>query len=79
VTRFVRFGGSPRGVQATLLAAKIKALFDGRFSASIDDVRWAAKPALRHRMILNFEGEAEGVRTDQVLDDILKSVPETAK
>ena len=46
---------------------------------SIDDVRWAAKPALRHRMILNFEGEAEGVRTDQVLDDILKSVPETAK
>ncbi|MCA9578545.1 MAG: MoxR family ATPase, partial [Myxococcales bacterium] len=79
VARFVRFGASPRGVQATLLAAKIRALFDGRFSASIDDVRWAAKPALRHRMILNFEGEAEGVRTDQVLDDILKSVPETAK
>ncbi|MCA9536754.1 MAG: MoxR family ATPase [Myxococcales bacterium] len=79
VNRFVRFGGSPRGVQATLLAAKIRALFDGRFSASIDDVRWATKPALRHRMILNFEGEAEGVRTDQVLEDILKAVPETAK
>jgi MoxR-like ATPase len=79
VGRFVRFGASPRGVQATLLAAKIRALFDGRFSASVDDVRWAAKPALRHRMILNFEGEAEGVRTDQVLDDILKAVPETAK
>ncbi len=79
VKRFVRFGGSPRGAQACLLAAKIHALFEGRFAASIDDVRWAVKPALRHRMILNFEGEAEGVETDQVLDDILKSVPETQK
>ena len=79
VTRFVRFGASPRGVQATLLAAKIRALFEGRFSASVDDVRWAAVPALRHRMILNFEGEAEGVRTDSVLDEILRAVPETAK
>ncbi|MEM7609615.1 MAG: hypothetical protein AAF411_30080 [Myxococcota bacterium] len=51
---------------------------DGRFSAAVDDVRWAAKPALRHRIILNFEGEAEGVRPDDVLEDILKSVPESA-
>ena len=79
VRRFVRFGGSPRGAQAALLAAKIHALFEGRFSASIDDVRWAAKPALRHRMILNFEGEAEGVQQDHVLDEILKTVPETTK
>jgi MoxR-like ATPase len=79
VHRFVRFGASPRGVQACLLAAKINAVFDGRFSASVDDVRKMVKPALRHRMILNFEGEAEGVATDQVLDDILANVPETNK
>ncbi len=79
VRRFVRFGGSPRGVQAILLAAKIHALFGGRFAASVDDVRWAVKPALRHRMILNFEGEAEGVRTDAILDRILEAVPETSK
>jgi MoxR-like ATPase len=78
VRRFVRFGASPRGAQACLLAAKIGALFDGRFSAGVDDVRAIAKPCLRHRMILNFEGEAEGVSTDQVLDDILASVPETS-
>ena len=79
VARFVRFGGSPRGAQALLLAAKIRALMEGRFAAAIDDVRWAVKPALRHRIILNFEGEAEGVRPDAVLDDILASVPESAK
>ncbi len=79
VKRFVRFGASPRGAQAMLLAAKIHACFEGRFAAAIDDVRWAVKPALRHRVILNFEGEAEGVATDVVLDDILKTVPETAE
>jgi MoxR-like ATPase len=78
VRRFVRFGASPRGVQAILLAAKIHALFDSRFAAGVDDVRWAVKPALRHRMILNFEGEAEGVRTDAILDRILEGVPELA-
>jgi MoxR-like ATPase len=78
VRKFVRFGASPRGAQSILVAAKIQALFGGRFGASIDDVRAVAKAALRHRMILNFEGEAEGVRTDQVLDEILRTVPETA-
>ena len=76
VKRFVRFGSSPRGVQAILLASKIRALIDGRFSASADDVRVSAVPALRHRMILNFEGDAEGVKTDTVLADVLKSVKE---
>jgi MoxR-like ATPase len=75
--RFVRFGGSPRGAQALLLAAKIRALFEGRFAASIDDVRAGALPALRHRVLLNFEGEAEGIKTDQVLEAILKALPET--
>jgi MoxR-like ATPase len=74
--RFVRYGSSPRGAQALLLAAKIRALFDGRFAASVDDVRAVVHPALRHRILLNFEGEAEGIKTDQVIDAILKSVPE---
>jgi MoxR-like ATPase len=74
--RFVRYGSSPRGAQAVLLAAKIRALFDGRFAASVDDVRGAVHSALRHRVLLNFEGEAEGVKTDQVIDAILKAVPE---
>ncbi|MCL2723364.1 MAG: MoxR family ATPase [Polyangiaceae bacterium] len=75
--RFVRFGASPRGAQATLLAAKIRALFEGRFAASIDDVRAVVLPALRHRVLLNFEGEAEGTKTDQVILAILKAIPET--
>jgi MoxR-like ATPase len=74
--RFVRYGSSPRGAQAMLLASKIRALFDGRFAASVDDVRAVAHPALRHRVLLNFEGEAEGIKTDQVIDAILKAVPE---
>jgi MoxR-like ATPase len=74
--RFVRYGSSPRGAQAVLLAAKIRALFEGRFAASVDDVRSALHPALRHRILLNFEGEAEGIKTDQVIDAILKAVPE---
>src|SRR5580692_11656723 len=77
--RFVRYGSSPRGGQAVLLAAKIRALFDERFAASVDDVRQVAHPALRHRVLLNFEGEAEGVKTDQVIDQILKALPETKK
>ncbi|WP_437619436.1 AAA family ATPase [Sorangium sp. So ce1151] len=77
VKRFVKFGASPRGAQALLLAAKIRALFEGRFAASVDDVRASALPALRHRVLLNFEGEAEGVKTDEVLQAILKRLPES--
>ena len=79
VKRFVRFGASPRGAQACLLAAKIHALLEGRYAATIEDVRAGAMPALRHRVILGFEGEAEGVRTDALIEAILGSVPETAK
>jgi MoxR-like ATPase len=74
--RFVRFGASPRGAQSVLLAAKIRALFEGRFAASLDDVRHVCFPALRHRVLLNFEGEAEGVKTDQVIQEILAKTPE---
>ncbi|MDH5671631.1 MAG: MoxR family ATPase [Myxococcales bacterium] len=75
VKRYVRFGASPRGAQACMTAARIRALFDGRFHAAIDDVREVAKAALRHRIILNFEGEAEGITSDQVLDEVLREVP----
>ncbi len=77
VTRFVRTGASPRGAQALLLAAKISALFAGRFAASVDDVKKAALPALRHRVLLNFEGEAEGVSADDVLETLIAELPET--
>jgi MoxR-like ATPase len=79
VRRYVKFGASPRGAQALLVAAKIQAVFAGRFAVSTDDIRAVAKPALRHRMILSFEGEAEGIRTDRVLDELLAQVAVTAK
>ncbi|HYP91351.1 MAG TPA: MoxR family ATPase [Polyangiaceae bacterium] len=77
VKRFVRTGASPRGVQAVLLAAKIRALFSGRFAASLEDVQKAALPALRHRILRSFEGEAEGVVEDTILQEILKKLPES--
>jgi MoxR-like ATPase len=76
VKRYVRFGASPRGAQACLLAAKLQALFDGRFHVSIDDIKRVAKPALRHRIILNFEGEAEGISQDSILDELIATIPE---
>ncbi len=77
VKRYVRTGASPRGAQAMLLAAKIRALLDGRFAASLDDVKASTLPALRHRVLLNFEGEAEGIKTDGVLGEILAKLPES--
>jgi MoxR-like ATPase len=79
VKRFVKFGSSPRGAQAVLLASKIRALMDGRFAPSIEDVKVSALPALRHRVLLNFEGEAEGIKADEVLKAVLKGLPESAK
>jgi MoxR-like ATPase len=74
VREYVRYGGSPRGAQALVTAGKIFALLDGRFNVSADDIRAAALPALRHRMILNFEGEAEGITTEAAIRAILDSV-----
>ena len=65
--RFVRYGASPRGMQALILAGKVRALSQGRFNVAIEDIRALALPALRHRLILNFEGEAEGADPDDVL------------
>ena len=76
VRRFVRFGCSPRGAQALLLGAKVLALLDGRFAASCADIKAVARPALRHRLILNFEGQAEGISPDDIIDFILARTPE---
>ena len=71
--KYVRYGASPRGAQAIVLTSKILAVMDGRYSVSDADVERVVKPALRHRMILNFEGEAEGVKSDDLLDEIVKT------
>ena len=73
--QFLRFGSSPRGAQTLLLGAKVRALTEGRFNVSFDDIATFALPALRHRLIVNFEAEAEGVTSDLVLDKILAEVP----
>jgi MoxR-like ATPase len=69
--RFVRFGASPRGAQALILAGKVAALLDGRFNVSLEDINAAAPAALRHRLLLNFEGEAEGISADVLIADLL--------
>ena len=75
VKRYVRYGASPRGAQAMVLAAKVRALCADRPNVSAEDLRIVAKPALRHRVLLGFEGEAEAVDTDRLLDDVLAAVP----
>jgi MoxR-like ATPase len=74
VKQFVRYGASPRGMQAMILGGKIFALLDGRFNVAYDDLRQAALPALRHRLILNFEAQAEGVTTDEVIQALLEAI-----
>jgi MoxR-like ATPase len=74
VREYVRYGGSPRGAQALVTAGKIYALLDGRFNVSTDDIRAVALPSLRHRIILNFEGEAEGITSESAVRAILDSV-----
>jgi MoxR-like ATPase len=74
VRDFVRYGSSPRGMQAMILAGKIFALLDGRYNVAFDDIRQAATPALRHRLILNFEAQAEGMSSDKIIGQILEAV-----
>jgi MoxR-like ATPase len=74
VRQFVRYGASPRGMQAMILAGKIIALLDGRYSVAFDDIRQAAVPALRHRLITNFEAQAEGMSADLIVGEILKTM-----
>ncbi len=74
--QYLRWGASPRGAQTLALAAKVRALLDGRYNVSFEDVRRVYLPALRHRVIVNFEAQAESIEPDQVLLEILEKVPE---
>ena len=76
--RYVRYGASPRGAQALLLAGKVRALVEGRVNVSVDDLQALALAALRHRVILNFEAEAEGIDPDEVIRSTLAEIPASA-
>lgn len=78
VTRFVRYGSSPRGAQSLILAAKIKAILDQRFHVAREDLKCVAAQVLRHRLILNFEGQAEGIPPDAIVEDLVKHLREGA-
>ncbi len=75
VNQFLRFGASPRAAQALVLAGKVRALLDGRANVSAEDIRAIVLPAMRHRVLLNFEGEAEGLSPDEVLTNIVETLP----
>jgi len=74
VQQYVRYGASPRGMQALILAGKILALLDGRYNVAFDDLRNATLPAFRHRLILNFEAQAEGISPDSVISEMLEVI-----
>ena len=76
VKRFVRFGSSPRGTQALILGGKVNALLNDRLHVACEDIRTVALNALRHRLLLNFDAEAEGVDSDAILKDVLQRVAE---
>jgi MoxR-like ATPase len=77
--KYVRCGASPRGAQAIVLAAKVRALLEGRYNVSFEDIRRVYLPAMRHRMLLNFEAQAENIASDTVLLQIMKEVKEKAQ
>jgi len=79
VKRYVKYGASPRGAQAIILGAKAFALWEGRSNVSFKDVRRVVIPALKHRIILNFEGEAEGITVDKIINEIINTLPEVGK
>src|SRR5256886_9368981 len=74
--KFIRCGASPRGAQSLVLAAKVRALLEGRYNVSFEDIRRVYLPSLRHRILLNFEAQAENIPSDQILLGILKEVKE---
>ena len=79
INRYLRFGASPRGVQAVVLAAKVRAMLDERYHVSFADVARAYLPGMRHRLLLNFEGQAEGIGNDDILAQVLDHVPTTVE
>ncbi len=77
VRNYVRYGASPRGAQSLIIGAKINALLEGRFNVAFEDVDAVARAALRHRILLNFEGLAEGISTDEIVTDLIDTLPKT--
>jgi MoxR-like ATPase len=75
IKKFVAFGCSVRAAQYLILGAKARALTEGRYHVSFDDVRSMAHPVMRHRVLMNFRAESEGVTTDALIDELLKTVP----
>jgi MoxR-like ATPase len=76
VNKYVRVGASPRAAQALVLGAKCRALVDGRAAASMADIQWMARPVLRHRLLLNFEAQADATTPDAIIDNILATLPQ---
>ena len=79
IKRYVAYGSSPRGLQSLIRGARVHAALAGRTAVSVDDIKRVAKGSLRHRMILNFEGEAEGINVDSLIDDLVKAIPTPAR
>ena len=77
--QYIRWGASPRGAQAIVLASKVRALLEGRYNVSFEDARRVYLPALRHRVLLNFEAQAENIACDSILTQLLAEVPERAE
>ncbi len=75
VSGYIRYGASPRGAQSIIMAAKVFALIDGRYNISFEDIERAALPSLRHRLILSFEGEAEGISPETIIETLIKEIP----
>ncbi len=75
VRKYVRYGASPRGAQSLLLGGRVLALLKGRFNVAIEDLKELAPAALRHRMQVNFEGQADGITTDAVVAEVVKNPP----
>ena len=75
IRKWVSFGASVRGAQNLILASKARALTRGRYHVSFDDIRALAKPVLRHRVLTNFHAESEGISTDEIIDELINSVP----
>ena len=75
VNKHLLYGASPRGMQALILAGKVTALLDGREAVAVDDVRAVAIPALRHRLILNYEAQAEGANPDSIVAEVVQAIP----
>ena len=76
VSQYVRHGASPRGAQSMIIAAKAMALLDGRFAVAIDDIKAVSLSSLRHRLQINFEGNADGINSQKIIEDIVKRLPE---